>query len=220
MDNNNCKKEINKYIKDSKKKLENNFSNITKIKQLINKNKGYITTKEIDKNKIGRDYLKKMVTTGYIINVSRGIYIDANTIEDPFYTFQLQNPKTVFSHFTALAFHENTELISNNYDVTCINNIYSVNFKDHNIFYVKKEWYNIGIKEIIDNYGYKIKIYDLERSICDIIRSQKRLDIEQVKKSIRLYVSRKDKNLTNLTTYSKKMGIYDEVIKFVSMYEE
>lgn len=220
MNNEEFKKTINEYIDDTKKEFNDNFDNITKIKILIDKNKGYITTKEIDENRIGRDYLKKMVSSKDIIKVARGVYIDSDIVEDPFYTFQLRYPNIIFSHFTALSFYDMTELISYNYDITCINNTYSKSLKKHNVFYVKKEWYDIGVSEIIDNYGYKIKVYDLERCICDIIRSKKRLDMEQVKKSVKAYVNRKDKNLINLSKYSKEMGINEEVMNFVNMYEE
>jgi hypothetical protein len=218
--NNNFRKEINRYIDEGKKEFNDNFDNIAKIKSLMDKNKGYITSKQIDENKIGRDYLKKMVASKDIIKVDRSVYIDSGIIEDPFYTFQLRYPNTIFSHFTALSFYNMTELISYTYDITCINNVYFNIFKKHNIFYVKKEWYNMGVNEITDNYGYKIKVYDLERCICDIIRSQKRLDIEQVKKSVRAYISREDKNLINLSKYSKKMGIHKEVMRFINMYED
>ncbi len=63
-------------------------------------------------------------------------------------------------------------------------------------------------------------MYDLERSICDIIRSKKRLDMEQVKKSVRRYVASSRKNILKLQKYAKAMGIYNEVMDFVGMYYE
>jgi hypothetical protein len=68
--------------------------------------------------------------------------------------------------------------------------------------------------------GNKVKAYDMERCICDIIRSKKRMDIEHVKYSVKEYLKRKDKNLIKLSDYAEKMGIKEEVMDFVSiMYE-
>ena len=44
------------------------------------------------------------------------------------------------------------------------------------------------------------------------------MDFEQVKKSVRLYMHCKDKNLKKLSLYSKKMGIDQQVMEMVGMY--
>ena len=64
------------YFVSVKKKFKRNgrlFSNREKIFYLLNKNKGYLTTKEITENKIARDYLRWLVDYGEIRNVERGI---------------------------------------------------------------------------------------------------------------------------------------------------
>ncbi len=214
------KSNVNNYINEIKTEFNNNFDNLTKIRMLMNKNNGYITTKEIDQNKIGRDYLKKLVLMGEIEKVSRGIYVDSNMIEDSFYTFYLRHPKAVFSHFTALYFHDMTEVMPNMFDITCANNFYARDFDNYNVFYVKEELVDLGAIMVDDKHGFKVRCYDLERCICDIIRSKNRLDFEQVKKSVILYVKRNDKDLNKLIKYAKKLGIKKEVTDFVGMYYE
>lgn len=217
------KNTINSWIDEANEEFNNNFidyTNVEKIKEIIKNNNGYITTKEINKYKIGRDYLTKLVNNNEIERVERGIYIDKDIMQDDFYIFQLNHIKTIYSHFTALYFHNLTETIPYTFDITCENNYFINELKNKNVFYVKKEWLDIGLMEMNDNYGNKIRCYDMERCICDIIRSKKRLDFEQVKKSVKQYLNRKDKNLIALSKYSKIMGIYDDVMNFVQMYVE
>lgn len=214
------KQEIVGYINEIKQEFNDNYDNMTKIRILLNKNDGYITTKEIDENNIGRDYLKKMISTGEIERVSRGIYIDSNILEDSFYTLYLKHPKMVFSHFTALYFHDMTEVTPNKFDITCINNVYSNDFDNYNVFYVKDEWLNLGLEMVDDKHGFKVRCYDVERCICDIIRSKDRLDFEQVKKSVRMYVKSSNKDINKLLEYADKMGIKEKVFNFVGMYYE
>ena len=207
----------NKSILSIRKKLTKHsklFSNKEKIRYLLNKNNGYLTTKEITKNKISRDYLTWLVDYGEIINVARGIYIDRKVKEDTYYTFQLRFPKTIFSHMSALSLYGLTsypEIIQ----ATCINNVFSNDFKKYDIFYVKKEWYELGATEIIDKMGFSIKVYDLERSICDIIRSHSRLNESEVKKIIKKYLNLENKNIDALFSYADQMEIGKEVIKFL-----
>ena len=68
--------------------------------------------------------------------------------------------------------------------------------------------------------GNKVRVYDIERCICDIIRSKNRMDLEHVKYSIREYIKRKDKNLMKLSKYADKMGIKKEVMDFVEVFYE
>lgn len=209
--------EENKYVLSVRKKLTKRsrlFSNTEKIKYLLNKNGGYLTTKELTKNHIARDYLTYLVDYGEIINVERGIYIGRKTKEDKYYTFQTRYPKTIFSHLTALYFHDlakETEVI----EATCVNNVFAEGFKQHNIFYVKKEWYELGLIEITDKMGYNIRIYDLERTMCDLIRSIKRYDHKLINKYVKKYLALDNKNIDNLLTYADKMGIGKEVVEFL-----
>ena len=68
--------------------------------------------------------------------------------------------------------------------------------------------------------GNKVKVYDIERCICDIIRSKKRMDSEHVKYSIREYLKRKDKELVKLSKYAEKMRVKDEVMNYMEVFYE
>ena len=54
------------------------------------------------------------------------------------------------------------------------------------IFYNSSVNYNIGITKIKTNDGY-IKVYELERSICDIIKNENRFDHREYNKFINNY---------------------------------
>ena len=122
---------------------------------------------------------------------------------------------------TALYFHElSIKAPDNKYDITVPDNYFNYKIKDHNMFYVNSDIYNLGLTEVKTPMGNIVKAYDMERCICDIIRSINRMDLEHVKYSVKKYLQRKDKNITKLTQYAEKMGIKDKVINFISMIYE
>jgi len=204
------------FIKEFKDK-----NNIEIIKELMKSNNGYITSKLITQLGIHRMYLNIMQKDKIIEKVANGIYIDITKLEDKFYVFSLSTPKVVFSHMTALYFHElSIKAPGAIYDITVCNNYFNYKIKDHDVFYVSKNIYSIGISEVITPMGNKVKAYDMERCICDIIRSKKRMDIEHVKYSVKEYLKRKDNDLIKLSEYAEKMGIKAEVMNFVSMMYE
>lgn len=196
-----------------------NKSNIEIIQELIKMNKGYITTKQLSDFGIHRMYLNIMEKKKLIERVGCGIYIDYKKIEDSYYVFSQRMLNAIFSHFTALYFHGlSIKAPNDKYDITVKKSYNSNHLKNHEVFYVSGDIYNLGLSKIKTPMGNEVKAYDIERCICDIIRSRKRMDIEHVKYSIKEYLKRKDKDLVKLSEYAKKMGIEKDVVEFVSMF--
>lgn len=196
-------------------------SNIEIIEELMKKNNGYITSRELDMFDIHRMYLSIMKDKGLIEKVAAGIYIDTNKIEDKYYTFSLSMPNVIYSHMTALYFHGLSIKAPNDiYDITVKRSYNSNHLKKHNVFYVGDDIYELGLTEVETPMGNKVKVYDIERCICDIIRSKNRMDSEHVKYSIRAYLKRKDKDLVKLSNYAKEMGIKDEIMNYIEVFYE
>jgi predicted transcriptional regulator of viral defense system len=196
-------------------------SNIDIIKKIMANNNGYITTKNLESFDISRNYLSIMVKKKMIEKVAKGIYIDINKIKDIYYVLSASIPKIVYSHMTALYFHNlSIKAPDNSFDITVTKKYNNPKLKKHNVFYVDDRLYDIGIMEVETPQGNKVKAYDIERCICDIIRSKKRMDMEHVKYAVKEYLKRKDKDLIKLSKYSEIFGVKEEVMDFVSMMYE
>ena len=191
------------------------------IKQIMNTNNGMISTRMIEPLNISRQYLSIMENNNDIEKVSRGIYLSPNAFEDSYFSFQQKYKKAIFSHMNALYFYGMTEEFPYNYTVTVPQSYHvdTVNEKC-NVFYVSDDIYELGIVEIETPNGNKVRVYDKERCICDIIRSKGRMDSEQVKKTIKQYMQSRDKDISKLSEYSKKIGINKKVMEMVGGYYE
>ena len=189
------------------------------IKQIMNTNNGMLSTRMIEPLNISRQYLSIMENNNDIEKVSRGIYLSPNAFEDSYFSFQQKYKKAIFSHMNALYFYGMTEEFPYNYTVTVPQSYHvdTVNEKC-NVFYVSDDIYELGIVEIETPNGNKVRAYDKERCICDIIRSKGRMDSEQVKKTIKQYMQSRDKDIAKLSEYSKKMGINKKVMEMVGEY--
>lgn len=191
------------------------MNNEGKILKLAMNNNGYITTNIVEKNGIKRQFLGYLVKKGKLEKVARGIYILPEEAEDIYLILQNKSKKMVFSHMTALRFHNFTDRIPHIIDITVTNEYRGSlqNKENINLFRVKKEYIDLGMIWVKSPYGNKIKIYDLERSICDIIRNKKDIELELFNKAIRDYHSKTDKNQLKLMNYAQKLGIEKEVLK-------
>lgn len=198
-----------------------NQSNIETINSIMQMNNGYVTSKELSNLGIHRMYLNIMKEKGMIEKVGNGIYIDSSKIEDNYFVFSLELPNIVYSHMTALYFHGlSIKAPNDKYDITVPNNYFNYKIKNHNVFYVNRDIYELGLMQVDTPMGNKVKVYDIERCICDIIRSKNRMDSEFVKYSIREYIKRKDKDLIKISKYADKMGIKKEVMDFMELFYE
>lgn len=196
-------------------------SNQEIIKSLMKANNGYITSRMISNLGLHRMYLNIMKEKGLIERVGNGIYIDSRRIEDSYFIFSLELPKVVFSHMTALYLHGlSIKAPNDQYDITVPNNYFNYKIKNHNVFYVDKNIFELGIIEVDTPMGNKVKAYDMERCMCDIIRSQSRMDPEHIRYSIKEYLKKKDKDLVKLSKYAEKFGIKDLVMNYMETYYE
>jgi len=191
------------------------------IKQIMKTNNGMISTRMIEPLNISRQYLSIMENNNDIEKVSRGIYLSPSAFEDSYFSFQQKYKKAIFSHMNALYFYGMTEEFPYNYTVTVPQSYHvdTVNEKC-NVFYVSDDIYELGIVEIETPNGNKVRAYDKERCICDIIRSKGRMDSEQVKKTIKQYMQSRDKDMAKLSEYSKNMGINKKVMEIVGGFYE
>ena len=198
-----------------------NKSNIEIIQKLMERNNGYITAKELKDFDISRNYLSIMTKKNMIEKVAKGIYIDSAKIEDVYYVLSVSTPKVIYSHMTALYFHNlSIKAPDSSFDITVTKKYNNPKLKKHNVFYVDDKFYDVGITEVETPQGNKVKAYDIERCICDIIRSRKRMDLEHIKYSIRSYIKRKDKNINKLSKYAEKLGIKEEVMNYIEIFYE
>jgi abortive infection protein abiGI len=174
---------------------------------------GYLTTKDVTDNHIPRTYLTKLIKENEIERVSRGVYIKKNVLVDEFVILQNKSKYAIYSNTTALYLHGLSNRIPIRYDIT-VKSGYKGSLqkeKNVNLFYTKKELLELGVIDYKLDSGNVIKVYDLDKTICDIIRNKKKIDAEIFNKAIREYFYSKKKNTLKLYEYAKKMNIYNKV---------
>lgn len=189
---------------------------INKVLKIMKNNKGIITSSQLESYGIPRVYLSKMVEKNIIERIERGIYVTKDYEYDEYYLFQLKYPKTVFSYNTALYFYEMTERTPIKMDVSISKNYNPHRFKDIvNVYRINDELFELGIVYKKSPQGMKVRTYNLERTICDIIKDKDSVDIEIRNKAIKKAIKSKEFNASKMFEYAKKMNIYDKVKNYV-----
>lgn len=182
---------------------------IKRIENIINKQKGTLLSLDLDKNKIPRTYLSIMVADGKIKRIGRGIYVLPDLLEDGMFILQKKYPNLIYSHETALFLHELSDRTPFEYSVTVPSGYKVVNAisEKSKVYYVKKELHQMGIVEGKTSLGNTINIYNVERTICDILRSRNRIDIQIFSDALKRVAKKKNLDYSLLMKYAKKLNV-------------
>ena len=174
---------------------------------------GYLTTKDVNVNDIPRFYLTKLIKENKIERVSRGVYSKKNVLVDEFIVLQCKSKYAIYSNTTALYLYKLSNRIPIRYDITVKSGYKGSLQKENNVnlYYTKKELLELGVTNYKLESGNVIRVYDLDKTICDIIKNKKKIDAEIYNKAIREYFYNKKKNTLKLYEYAKKMNIYNKV---------
>jgi predicted transcriptional regulator of viral defense system len=180
------------------------MSYIEKLKKIIEDGDGLIFTKEIVANGIPKRYLSQLIVKGEIERIAHGVYETLDTLSDKMYYLQHRITLLVFSHDTALFLHDLSDRDPLTYSVTVPNGYNTKKLKEIGlvVFSVKKDHYKIGLTSMTTPFGRKVVAYNMERTICDIIRSRNKMDIAIITDAMKRYVRRRDKNLPKLMEYA------------------
>lgn len=195
------------------------MDNLDKITKLIEENNGMITSSILTKERIPRHYLKKLVDAGVIMKVDRGIYCKVDMWEDEMYALQSKYTKGIFSHETALYIHGFTDRTPIKYVMTFPSTYNVKSLKQENVRSKKaiKDIYELGVTYSISPCGNKIKIYDLEKTLCDIVRGNNTCDIQIVNAAMKQYAASNKKDISKLMDYAEKLRVKNKIYNYMEV---
>ena len=190
------------------------------LKEYIQENL-IITNKEAEELGYTRHNLSELTKSGQLERLRPGLYQLKGKVIDDFVLISSNSNRIIFSHQTALYLHDISDRTPNvfhisvpqGYNASHIKNRY----KDLQVHYVKKDLYEIGKTEIKSPQGNFIPVYDIERTICDIIIDREKIDKQIFTDAIKRYFKSPNKNLRRIIKYSRLFKIEDEIRKYMEV---
>ena len=190
------------------------------MKQLLDlfkENNGIVKLSQVTEKGITKPTFYEYIKNNNIQKVARGVYADENAWIDKAYILSIRCPGVILSHEEALYIHDLTDREPIKIAVTVKTGYNPSRLKEEcKVYSVKKELHDVGKVYIKDSFGNSVPTYDIERTICDIVRSRNSLDTYEVNEAIKRYVNRNDKNINRLMKYARLF----RVEKIISNYME
>lgn len=191
------------------------MSNEGKIIEFLENNHGYITTAEMVELGISKPLIQKYVDSGLIERVSHGIYMSTELFKDEYYILQKKYPFVVYSYNTALEILNLSNRVPMVFDVTIPRG--KTMRGDYNIHYITEKYYNIGIISVDSPFNNPINIYNAERCICDMLRTEGEFDLELQNRVLNYYFNSESKDIDKLLEYANIFDIFDKVNTIVGI---
>lgn len=180
-----------------------------------------ITNKEAEELGYSRHNLSELTKNGQLERLRPGLYQLKGKVIDDFVLISSNSNRIIFSHQTVLYLHDLSDRAPSVFHISVPQGYNASHIKkryeDLQVHYVKKDLYELGKTAIKSPQGNLVPVYDVERTICDIIIDREKIDKQIFTEAIKRYFKSKNKNLRRLITYSRQFKIEDEIRKYLEV---
>ena len=179
------------------------------LDNLVENGNGYLCTSQVVDAGVSKPTLAEYVSQRKMERVAQGVYLAEDAWPDELYLLCLSNSRIVFSHETALMLHGLMEREPKTTSVTVKAgyNASHLRRKGIRVYQVKPDVYDLGIVDVQTSFGNTVRAYDMDRTICDILRFKDALDVQVFQYAMKEYMANTHKNLNHLMEYAKMLGI-------------
>jgi predicted transcriptional regulator of viral defense system len=189
------------------------------LDQILEKNNGFLKTSDAVLAGVSRTYLGEYVQMNELERVAQGLYMSQDAWLDGMYVIQTRYPTAVFSHETALYLLNFAEREPVRYSVTLKagTNPMGLTGQGVKVYTIKDELFRMGVISANTPAGHRVRTYNLERTLCDLVRSRKRIDPQSLQEAIRGYMRSNEKNFPLLLRYAKRFSVEKMIRQYMEV---
>ena len=180
-----------------------------KISYELDNNKKIYTTVELKALGYEQYAIKQMLTLGMIKKISASVYenVNYNGPESDLYYVAPLITGGVVCMLSAAVYYNLSSYWPNEIDVAVKKDKRIATLPEYpsmNIHHFGGDRYDMGIEKIEEN-GNTFFIYDMEKTVIDILYFRNQVGIEETKEILTKYLKKSDRNLVKLHKYAEKM---------------
>lgn len=187
--------------------------------EIAESNNGFITTANVTSCSIQRRELTRAVKEGRLVKVERGLYRTPEAWEDEYVVTQHRFARGVFSHDTALYLLSLSDQAPEKLTLSFPQG-YNTSVAKKSEIITKSSpegLHELGITELGTPYGNKVRTYDAERTLCDMLRGTISPDTQRLNPAIRSYLTSSIRSLPKLLEYAEVLGVKNKIRKYLEV---
>ncbi|MFI3325385.1 MAG: hypothetical protein R3Y35_04340 [Clostridia bacterium] len=171
--------------------------------------KKIFSLKELNNLGFSNYKVRNMVSSGMLEKLNKFTYENKvyNGSDSDFIYVYAYVPDGIICLLTAAVYYELTTYRPDSIDIAVKSKRYVSTLPDWpniKLWYYDNYRLEIGISEI-EECGEKIKIFDIEKTVVDIVYYRQKVGIEETKEVLVNYLKRPDRNINKLYRYAEKL---------------
>lgn len=193
-----------------------------RYKKIFDKNNGIIKTSDFTEAGFHNTVLNKLIKEGKIAKIKPGYYEWNNEImiSDAVIINKLY-PDAIVCMNSVLYIYNYVDRTPNKWHLAVNKNSsksrFNLEYPKLKIYYLLEYYLDIGVSK--QNYeGHEMRVYDKERTICDVIRYERKIDKEIFNQAIKSYINDNSKDISTLIEYARKMNIEKKTKMIIGMW--
>ena len=186
------------------------------IKNIINNNNGIAKTADFVAEGLTNYDVANLYKEGYLERIRHGYYqlAEQKDIKEEQVLASLL-PESIICVESALFYYGYSDFSPRQWSIA-VSRTFSrtrlhIGSLATKVYFVQPALFEIG-KISGDFNGVRLAVYDRDRTICDCFKYRTKLDSEMFNKALNAYAADKKKNLSNLSSYAKKMRVYKKLM--------
>lgn len=178
----------------------------------------YITARQL---RLNGEYYKarRALSQGKLVKVRHGVYALPDAIVSNMADVEALIPNSVVCMYSAWSYHKLTTTVAPAIcvAVTASRKVSPPDLIPFQIYYWKEKYLTLGVTEC-EYSGFRVKITDIEKSVCDALRYRNKIGIDLCTEILTTYLARTDRNLSRLTQYAKTLRVARSLSNYLDIY--
>jgi predicted transcriptional regulator of viral defense system len=185
------------------------------IAAFFQENGGIVQAKKLRDQGFTHYQLNQLIHRGQVVKVKQGLYKWNDSNQSELLEVARIVPNGIFCLFTACQQYELTTFVSSSYHIAVprASKVILPPYPPIKLYYWDSASFHTGKIEI-DLDGAIVHIYDVEKTVCDVIRQRNKIGMDITKEVIKSYLERKERNLSRLMEYARILRLE----KYMSTY--
>ena len=187
----------------------------------FHKHGGVLKTSELNSLGLSSRQIKKLLNDEHIIKIKQGYYELANVVSSEEAVIARLFPQAVIFLESALMHYGYIDRIPSAWQIAVDRDSeksqYKIEYPLIEPFYIEPKFLKIGL-DTIQTDGVKVKIFDRDRTMCDVFRYENRMEKEVFNSAIKSYIKDPKKNVRNLFEYAGKFNIKNKAQTYLGVW--
>ncbi len=191
------------------------------IRKTFRENGGILRTSELNNLGLSSRQINKLLKSGEIVRIKRGFYELSDSIYPEEVVIARLFPNSIIFLESALMIYDYTDRIPSAWQIAVDRDSekmqYQIDYPQINVFYMESKLLEVGV-DIIQIEGLDVKIFNRDRTICDVLRYENKLEREVFSNAIQRYVKDPKINIRRLLEYSETFNIKNKVQTYIGVW--